>query len=881
MAKTTPMMQQYLEIKSDYPDAILFFRLGDFYEMFMEDAVVASRILDITLTARNKGAAAEIPLCGIPFHSCQPYIAKLVQHGHNVAICEQVEDPKTAKGIVKRAVVRVVTPGLVVDTDTLDPRRNNYLMALTPVDGQRRVDEKRQVDEKCYGVAYVDITTGEFRVTELLDAESTAGEILSRDPAEVLVAEGDAGDQLIDTLQNSLQGRIVNRLPDWTAAEDRARQVLLDFFPDGSLESFGCKDMPGAIQAAGMVLYYLEETQKGAASHLQMLQTYHVRDHMVLDDFTRRNLELTETLHDGGRRGALIGVMDRTVTAMGARKLRHWMTHPLVDLKRIEERHSAVEELVQESLCRDELRRTLDDIYDLERLNGRIAMATGNAKDLAALRISLEKLPQIIDLLEQTESPLLTGLRVSLDPMPDMVELIASAIVDDPPFVLREGGLIREGYHVELDELRNISREGKGWIARLEQEEKERTGISTLKVRFNRVFGYYIEVTRSHLERVPEDYQRKQTLANAERFITPTLKEYEEKVLGAEDKVVQIEYDLFQKVRRQVAEQGQRIQATADKVAALDVLLGLADLAHERNYCRPVMDESTELQIEDGRHPVIETMNLGERFVANDVHMDTVERQILIITGPNMAGKSTFMRQVALLVLMAQMGSLLPAKKAQIGIVDRIFTRVGASDNLARGQSTFMVEMTEAANILNHATPRSLIVLDEIGRGTSTFDGVSIAWAVAEYLHDNAKVAAKTLFATHYHELTDLAQTRERVQNYNVAVKEWNDQIIFLRRIVKGGASHSYGIQVARLAGLPSAVIERAKEVLRNLESGEYEAGAPRLARSKLTDKKTVAPQLGLFDQPDPVRQRIEEMDVSVLTPLEALNLLDELKKML
>jgi len=869
MAKKTPMMQQYLEIKADYPDAILFFRLGDFYEMFMEDAVVASRILNITLTARNKGAAEEIPLCGIPFHSCQPYIAKLVQHGHNVAICEQVEDPKTTKGLVKRAVVRVVTPGLVVDTDTLDPRRNNYLLALAPLGSD------------CFGVAYVDITTGEFKVTELSDLESTAGEILSRDPAEVLVAEGNAGDKAVDALQGILQGRIVNRLPDWASAEDRARQVLLEFFPDSSLESFGCHAMPAAIQAAGMVLYYLEETQKGAVSHLQPLLTYHVRDHMVLDDFTRRNLELTETLQDGHRKGSLLGVMDRTVTAMGARKLRHWMTHPLVDLKRIVERHAAVEELVRESLCRDDLRQCLDDVYDLERLNGRIAMATGNAKDLAALRISLEKLPQLIDRLAQLESPLLAELRDSLDTLPEMVELIAKSIVDDPPFVMREGGLIREGYHAELDELRSISREGKGWIARLEQEEKERTGISTLKVRYNRVFGYYIEVTRSHLDRVPEDYQRKQTLANAERYITPTLKEYEEKVLGAEDRVVEIEYDLFQDVRRQVALQGQRIQATADKVAVLDVLLGLADLAHEHNYCTPLMDDSTELLIEEGRHPVIETMNLGERFVANDVHMDTTERQILIITGPNMAGKSTFMRQVALLVLMAQVGSLVPAKKAHIGIVDRIFTRVGASDNLARGQSTFMVEMTEAANILNHATPRSLIVLDEIGRGTSTFDGVSIAWAVAEYLHDNAKVAAKTLFATHYHELTDLAQTRERVQNYNVAVKEWNDQIIFLRRIVKGGASHSYGIQVARLAGLPAAVIERAKEVLRNLESGEYEAGAPRLARSKNAVKKSEAPQLGLFEQADPVRQRIEEMDVSVLTPLEALNLLDELKKML
>jgi len=868
MAKTTPMMQQYLEIKSEYPDAILFFRLGDFYEMFLEDAVIASRVLDITLTSRNKGAAEEIPLCGVPFHSCQPYIAKLVQNGHKVAICEQVEDPRTAKGIVKRAVTRVVTPGLVVDTDTLDPRRNNYLMALVTEAGS-------------FGVATVDITTGEFRVTQLTDPDSTAGEIVSRDPAEVLVTDDDEGTQLAKRLQNTLQGRIVNSLPEWTAVEDRARQVLLETFPDSSLERFGCHDMPAAIRAAGMVLYYLEETQKGTLTHLQPLQTYHVRDHMVLDDFTRRNLELTQTLHDGGRRGSLLGVMDRTVTAMGARKLRHWMTHPLVDRPAIEARHTAIEELVRASLCRDDLRQALDEVYDLERLNGRIAMATGNAKDLAALRISLEKLPQVTTLLQQLESPMLCDLRDTLDPLPDVTELIATAIVDDPPFVLREGGLIRDGFHAELDELRRISREGKGWIARLEREEKERTGISTLKVRYNKVFGYYIEVTRSQLNRVPDDYERKQTLANAERYITPTLKEYEEKVLGAEDRVVEIEYDLFQEVRRQVAAQGARVQATADRIAVLDVLLGLADLAHERNYCRPEINDSTELFIEEGRHPVIETMDLGERFVANDVQMDTEANQILIITGPNMAGKSTFMRQVALLVLMAQMGSLVPAKTARIGLVDRIFTRVGASDNLAKGQSTFMVEMTEAANILNHATPRSLIVLDEIGRGTSTFDGVSIAWSVAEYLHDNPKVAAKTLFATHYHELTDLASTRERVKNYNVAVKEWNDQIIFLRRIVKGGASHSYGIQVARLAGLPDQVIGRAKEVLLNLESGEYVAGAPRLARSRQNARAEATPQLGLFDQADPLRRTLEEMDVSVLTPLEALNLLDNLKKMI
>jgi len=869
MAKTTPMMRQYLEIKADYPDAILFFRLGDFYEMFMDDAVTAAKVLDITLTSRNKGAADEVPLCGIPYHSCQPYIAKLVQNGHKVAICEQVEDPKTAKGIVKRDVVRVVTPGLVVDTDTLDPRQNNYLLAVAPG------------EPGSWGLGFVDITTGEFRVTELQGLGAVGSEIASRNPTEVLLPEGDDGAVLVKGLEAALHGRIVNRVPDWVLAADRAGQLLLEFFPSSSLEAFGCAGSLAALAAAGAVLHYLEQTQKGTLSHLQPLKTYSTRDHMVLDDFSRRNLELTANLSDGGRRGALLGILDRTVTAMGARKLRHWVTHPLVDLEGITARHAAVEELVQESLRRDDLRQALDGIYDLERLNARIAMATGNAKDLAALRLSLQRVPALRELLEPCASGLLAGLRAGIDPLPELVALIDRAIVDDPPFVLREGGLIRDGFHAELDELRQISREGKGWIARLEQEERARTGISSLKVRFNRVFGYYIEVTRSHLQRVPEDYQRKQTLANAERYITPALKEYEEKVLGAEEKVVQLEYDLFQQVRQQVAAHGERIQVTADRLAALDVLTGLAELAHERGYCRPQMDDSTELQIEEGRHPVIEAMSLGERFVPNDVCMDTAANQILIITGPNMAGKSTFMRQVALIVLMAQMGSLVPAKSARIGLVDRIFTRVGASDNLARGQSTFMVEMTEAANILNHATPRSLIVLDELGRGTSTFDGVSIAWAVAEYLHDQSGVAAKTLFATHYHELTDLALTRERVKNYNVAVKEWNDQIIFLRRIVKGGASHSYGIQVARLAGLPQAVIDRAKEVLHNLESGELEAGSPRLARSTHVVRSEPRPQLGLFDRvDDALRERLEAIDLTVTTPLEALNLLDELKKL-
>ncbi|BCR04808.1 DNA mismatch repair protein MutS [Desulfuromonas versatilis] len=868
MTSMTPMMRQYLEIKSQYSDAILFFRLGDFYEMFLDDAVTASRVLDITLTCRNKGASEEIPLCGIPFHSSQPYIAKLVENGYKVAICEQVEDPRAAKGIVKREVVRVVTPGLVVDTDTLQPKENNYLMALCPGEGR-------------WGIAVLDITTGEFRVTETADREGLASELTAFNPREVLLPGDDGGRALEKWLGHHLAGRMVNPLPDWVFELDRAEGQLLGFFGCSSLEGFGCAHLPGAIRAAGAVLHYLEETQKGTVTHIRALSTYHAQDFMVLDEATRRNLELTAALQ-GGRRGSLLGVLDRTVTAMGGRKLRKWINAPLLDVERIRSRHQAVAELVEKSLIREDLRRALDGVYDLERLNAKISMATANAKDLVALRSSLERLPGVLELLGSLASPLLGELQADVDPLEDVCEAVSRAIVDDPPFVLREGGLIRDGYDAELDELRSISREGKGFIARLESQERERTGIGSLKVRFNKVFGYYIEVTKTQLTRVPEDYQRKQTLANAERFITPSLKEYEEKVLGAEDRIVQIEYDLFQQLRQQVALQGGRIQESADRLASLDVLLALAEIAHERNYVAPQMDESGDLVIEEGRHPVIEAMSLSERFVPNDLVMDTRENQLLIITGPNMAGKSTFMRQVALVVLMAQMGSLVPARSARIGIVDRIFTRVGASDNLARGQSTFMVEMTEAANILNHATPRSLIVLDEIGRGTSTFDGISIAWSVAEYLHDNPQVAAKTLFATHYHELTDLAVTRERVKNYNIAVKEWNEQIIFLRKIVKGGASHSYGIQVARLAGLPKAVIERAREVLKNLESGEYETqGQPRLARGKQGGRAKVAPQMSLFDSsPDLLRQRLDEVDVSVLTPLEALNLLDQLKKL-
>jgi DNA mismatch repair protein MutS len=870
MSQQTPMMRQYLEIKSGYPDAILFFRLGDFYEMFLEDAVVASRILGITLTARNKGAADEIPLCGIPYHSCQPYINKLVTGGYKVAICEQVEDPKATKGIVRREVVRVVSPGLVIDTDSLAPKENNFLLAIAPS------------DKDCWGVAILDITTGEFRVTEVVGEAGLRGELASVQAREIVLADEGWGETARKDLADLLIDKTVTTLPDWVFALDRATSELKDFFNVSGLDGFGCQNLPGAVAAAGAILHQLKETQKEQLTHIRGLTTYQISEYMVLDEATRRNLELTATMHDGGRRGSLLGVLDRTMTAMGGRKLKQWINHPLLDLQIIRDRQQAVGELVERSMERNDLRVALDGVYDLERLNAKISMATANAKDLAALKLSLLRLPDLLDRLACLDAGLLQQLSREIDPLPDLAALIEQAIVDDPPFVLREGGLIKNGYHADLDELRTISREGKGWIAGLEQQERERTGISNLRIRYNKVFGYFIEVTKSRLDRVPEEYERKQTLANAERYITPDLKEYESKVLGAEETLVDLEYELFQQVRQQVVAQGPRIQQTADALATLDVLCGLADLAHERHYVCPTVDESDQLEIVEGRHPVVETMSLGERFVPNDTFLDIHENQLLIITGPNMAGKSTFMRQVALITLMAQIGSLVPAKEARIGLVDRIFTRVGASDNLARGQSTFMVEMTETANILHHATPRSLIILDEIGRGTSTFDGVSIAWAVAEYLHDHAPVAARTLFATHYHELTDLALTRERVKNYNIAVKEWNDQIIFLRRIVKGSTSHSYGIQVARLAGLPAAVIERAKEVLHNLETGEFvRDGQPRLARSN-KQPELPQPQLSLFTQGDDrLRQALEEVDVTILTPLEALNLLDKLKTML
>jgi len=870
MSELTPMMRQYLEIKADHPDSILFFRLGDFYEMFLDDAVKASRILDIALTSRNKSADGnDVPLCGIPFHSANPYIAKLVEAGEKVAICEQVEDPKSAKGIVRREVVRVVTPGLVVDTDCLSPKENNYLLSLS-------------VLGESWGVAYLDLSTGEFRLTELQDSSSASAEAACVNPREILVPAVFRDNGMLKRFSAVTGERIITFVDDWVYDTDYSRRAFRNQFGVESPDALGCGGFPAGVMAAAAVLHYLEETQKGKAAHVTTVIPYRTREYLVLDDTARRNLELTATMSEGKRRGSLIGLLDRTSTAMGGRKLKQWINYPLVNVEFIAERQDAVEELMLAAERRGEMAAQLGRVYDLERLNGRISLASASAKDLVALRESLQRLPEILELLASSTSQLLLSLATGIDPMTDLMELIGRGIVENPPFVLRDGGIIADGYHAELDELRAISREGKGFIARLEAMERERTGITSLKIRYNKVFGYYIEVTRANLAGIPADYVRKQTLANAERYITPELKDYEEKVLGAEERITELEYALFQEIRAMVAAQNERIARTAERLSTLDVIVSFAELAHERGYCRPRLDEGDSISITDGRHPVIEAMNLGERFVPNDVLLDSSDNQLLMITGPNMAGKSTFMRQVALIVLMAQMGSFVPAAEARIGIVDRIFTRVGAADNLARGQSTFMVEMTEAAQILREATPRSLVILDEIGRGTSTFDGVSIAWAVAEYLHDQPEHAARTLFATHYHELTELTVTRGRIKNFNIAVREWNDQIIFLRKIVPGGASHSYGIQVARLAGLPLAVIERAREVLLNLEKGEFSAeGMPRLAGSKKGVTPKVSPQLSLFaGEGDMVRERLKGLNVATMTPLEALNMLDELKRM-
>ena len=860
------MIEQYLRIKSGYPDAILFYRMGDFYEMFFEDAQVASRELEITLTSRNKGDEESVPLCGVPYHAADAYIARLIERGYKVAICEQTEDPKQAKGLVKREVVRVITPGTVVDSDCLVAKSNNYLMAISN-NGRR------------FGLALLDLSTGEFKVCQVEGFESLLIEVARNDPREILLQEGFQHLPEFDSFKGSIGGGFINILPNTYFDLREARECLEEhyhFLGGAGLEK---PDSEAVLAVAGAVLRYIKENQRSTLAHLKGISHFHVRDYMVVDDTTRRNLELTQSLIQGRVKGSLLGLLDDSVTAMGGRMLRRWLLYPLLGLKEIERRLDAVGGLIEKKMDGMDLREALKEVHDLERLNARIAMARTNGRDLIALRTSIDRLPMIKKILEGFEAPLLKEIFNTLDDLQDVGRIIEESIRDDAPLTLREGGIIKDGYNRELDELRKVIREGKTWIAHLEKEEKDRTGINSLKVRFNQVFGYYIEITKANLNKVPEDYIRKQTLTNAERFITPRLKECESRVLGAEEKINRLEYELFDEIRKRVSRENRRIQQTASCIGQLDVLASFARVADHGNYRRPRLNDGTEIDIRNGRHPVIEQLRPSEVFVPNDLICDCHENQLLIITGPNMAGKSTFLRQVALIVLMAQIGSFVPAESAAIGIVDRIFTRVGASDNLVQGQSTFMVEMMETARILSEASPRSLIILDEIGRGTSTFDGLSIAWAVAEHIHDDPNLGAKTLFATHYHELTELALTKPRTKNFNFAVREWNDEVIFLRKIIAGGASRSYGIQVARLAGLPKEVIERAKEILENLEKGELtRGGVPRIALEK--GKGLPPGQLGLFPADDEwIKKELGRISVDTMSPIEAINKLYELKK--
>ncbi|MGD0919169.1 MAG: DNA mismatch repair protein MutS [Thermodesulfobacteriota bacterium] len=860
MKPITPMIKQYLEIKSQYPDSLLFFRLGDFFEMFFEDAQVASRELDIALTSRNKGQKDSVPLCGVPYFTAETYIAKLLQKGFKVALCDQVEDPKIAKGIVRREVVRVFTPGLAMDAIHLGTGENNYLMGFC-------------AEGEVFGLSFLDLSTSELKTCQVSGFEPFLNEALRNEPKEILSLKGFQEHPYFEKLKRAFENELISFLDD----SKFNSLPLLSKIQEDSMRL----QAPLAALAAEMVLHYAEVNQKTSLDHIHSVSFYHVQDFMVIDEITKKNLELTQSLFGQGKKGSLFWVLDETITPMGSRKLKQWLNYPLMDIEEIERRLEGVSELKEKMIERKQLRESLKGIQDIERLTSRIYLGHANARDLVGLKNSIQHLPLLKDALGSFATPMIRESASGIENFDDLCQLLESSIVENPPLTVREGGIIKPSYDKELDALRDIGREGKGWILRLEVKERKETGISSLKVRYNQVFGYYIEVTKTNLHLVPDRYIRKQTLVNAERFITPELKEFESKVLGAEEAICQLEYRLFEDIRKKVSDETPKLQKTASAIAVIDILASWAEIADRYRYVKPLVNEGDEIVIRDGRHPVLERMGLSERFVPNDSQMDTREHQILIITGPNMAGKSTYLRQVALIVLMAQIGCFVPASEAKIGVVDRIFTRIGASDNIMRGQSTFMVEMTETARILNQATSKSLVVLDEIGRGTSTFDGLSIAWAVAEYLHDHAFLRPKTLFATHYHELTELSLTKERVKNYNVAVKEWNGEVIFLRKIVEGGMARSYGIQVARLAGLPQKVIDRAKEVLANLESAELDAmGMPKIAMTKRVISKPQPPlQPSLFSKPDPIRSKLKKIRVDQLTPLEALNILDELTK--
>ncbi len=861
-------MEQYWSVKNQHKNEILFFRMGDFYELFYDDARTASKVLGLTLTSRGHGAAGDVPLAGFPHHALDGYLAKMIRAGYKVAICDQVEDPKKARKLVKREVTEIVTPGTILADNLLNSKQNNYLIGL-------------YFRKNTCGFSKVDLSTGEFVVAEFPLA-SMEEQVLNARPSEVVLSEEHA-DYFKKHVRN-IPGFTITPLEDWLFSRQYAYETLVDHFKTTSLKGFGIDSLSEGISAAGAVLHYLKENQKNELNHIRKIRLYNPGEFMILDPATLRNLEILETLSNGGREGSLFLVIDRTVTPMGGRLLRQWVQNPLRDVRKIQERLDGVEELLNHSKVRQKLKSILKEINDLERLVSRASTHRANAKDLVAIRFSLEALPEIQEVLSRLEALAFKNIRENLNPLPELTEELAKALADNPPLAITDGGIIRKGYNRELDDLREISSSGKSWIANLRNLERERTGIASLKIGYNKVFGYYIEVTKPHLSKVPAEYIRKQTLVNAERFITPELKEYEEKILGAEEKMASLEYDLFDELRVKVARYAETIQRNARLIAQLDTLLALAVVAEVQKYKKPTIDDSDRIVIRNGRHPVVETLlPVGETFIPNDTELSNHNNQILVITGPNMAGKSTYIRQVGLIVLLAQMGSFVPADSAEIGVVDRIFTRVGASDNLAGGESTFLVEMNEMANILNNATSKSLLLLDEIGRGTSTFDGLSIAWSIVEYLHNAPEVSAKTLFATHYHELTELELILPRVKNYNVSVKEWGDKIIFLRKIVPGGSDHSYGVQVARLAGLPREVISRAKEVLANLEAEVLAPNRePKIARHHRHAANEAARQIDLFQTENrEIKSALQSIDVNQLTPLEALLKLNELKALI
>jgi len=868
------MLQQYLEIKEQHPDTILFYRMGDFYEMFFDDAVTAAKVLGITLTSRSaKDEVNKIPMCGVPFHAVTGYLGRMIKAGYRVAICEQVEDPKEAKGIVKREVVRVVSPGVTTDDQLLDAKSDCYVCALSI--------SRKSAKEMLAGLAFIDISTGRFQVSEIAfppkDPAPLIDEFTRLRPAELLLAHSEMEEYAnLTVLLTTLLGQLcLTGRPDVHFEARMAHTTLTEHFRTTSLAGFGCETFTAAINAAGALLLYLRETQKSDLSHIKRISPLTHSGYLIIDEASRRNLELTETLVGGQREGSLLSVLDRTATPMGARLLRRWLLFPLQDAEQIETRLSSVQELILHAEARAAMRTLLAAVYDLERLCSRLVLGHGNARDMSAIKTSLAQFPAMQALLTDRSSPLLCTMATEFDTLADLHLLIDNAIRDDAPITLREGNLIREGYHAELDRLLILLRDGKKLILNLENSERERSGLAKLKVGYNKVFGYYFEVSRSQADALPDYFIRKQTLVNAERFITPELKELEQAITTAQERRLELEYALFLEIREQLVEHSQRLLTSANLLAQIDVLACFAEIASRYRYCRPAINTERVITITEGRHPVIERALEPGRFVPNDVHLNQDDNELLIITGPNMAGKSTVLRQTALIVLMAHLGSFVPAESADICLVDRIFTRVGAMDDLRRGQSTFMVEMNETANILNNATENSLVILDEIGRGTSTYDGLAIAWAVVEELAQKNTIGIKTLFATHYHELTDMAATSKKIQNYSIAVKEWNDTIIFLHKLVKGATNRSYGIQVAALAGVPGHVIARAYEILKNIELGEYNLqGQPKIAAGQKNKKQTPC-QLPLFSPPaSPILSLLATINPDDLTPKQALDIL-------